>query len=212
MGGPIAKQMLEIENRPILRHTVELFRDLSFDVNIIIVINDDLKEVWKRYCRENDFEFRHILTSGGITRFHSVKNALKYVEPDGIVAIHDAVRPLATKEFITKLYQEIEKKGDALIPVVPVTDSLRMVTEQGSRHINREGIVSVQTPQLFRSDILLDSYRQPYSPDFTDDASVVEKAGYKVDVIDGERNNIKITTTEDLIIAKSLFFSRRSQD
>ena len=205
MGGPLAKQLMEIEGKPILRHTIELFLELSFDVEIIVVINSDLRDMWKSYCKENDFEFRYILTSGGLTRFHSVKNAVKYLERGGVVAVHDGVRPLATKGLIERLYTEIESK-DALIPVMPVVESLRHITE--SRHIDRDGIVSVQTPQLFRTDVLIDAYKQPYTPAFTDDASVAEATGYNVDITQGERYNIKITTPEDLLIAKAIFSSR----
>lgn len=212
MGGDIAKQMLEIDGKPILRHTVELFRDLSFDVEIIIVINSNLREEWKTYCRKSGFEFRHILVSGGITRFHSVKNAIKYLEPGGIVAVHDAVRPFASKELITRLYSKIEEGADAVIPVVPVTDSLRIMTDEGNRHVERDGMVSVQTPQIFRTEVLIESYMQPYDTSFTDDASVVERSGYKIEISEGERYNIKLTTAEDMTIAKAIFSSLYSQE
>ena len=207
MGADRPKQFLEIGGKPILRHTVERFLAFDPSVEIVLVLPKDRKEYWRTYCRENGFLERYSMVSGGITRFHSVQNALAYVG-SGIVAVHDAVRPLVTASLLARLYEEAETHA-AVVPVVPVSDSVRRVGkdaagEEISGPVDREGLVLVQTPQVFRSDVLKDAYRQPFRPSFTDDASVVEAAGHAVKLVPGERFNIKITTPGDLSLAESL--------
>lgn len=204
MGGSIAKQFMELEGKPIIVHTIERFLELSKISEIILVLPADYKQEWKDYCFENKFTFRHTLVSGGITRFHSVKNAIKYIEKGGVVAIHDGVRPFVATSFIEELYTIAGKEG-AVVPVVAPSDSMRIVEESGSSYItNRDNYVMVQTPQVFRTDILLEAYEQAYSPTFTDDASVVESMGVKIYLAQGKATNIKITKPEDLVLAKAL--------
>ncbi len=147
------------------------------------------------------------MVSGGITRFHSVQNALEYVKSDGIVAVHDGVRPLVGTDLLARLFAAAEAH-EAVIPVVPVSESVRRVSgdQEGemSEPVDRDGLVLVQTPQVFRADILKEAYRQPFRPSFTDDASVVEAAGHTVKLVPGERLNIKVTTPDDLSLADSL--------
>ncbi len=204
MGAEIPKQMLDLEGRPILRRCVELFMDLPFEVDIIISINPVLKDMWKQYCRENNFTFRHTLTEGGMTRFHSVRKALKYVPDGAVVAVHDAVRPLLRREEVISFFEAAEEHP-AVIPVLDVVDSMRHFdTEDGSRStiVPRSEYRLVQTPQIFHSEILHEAYRQPYLPEFTDDASVVEKTGTPLHFVKGSRFNIKLTTPEDMLFAK----------
>lgn len=203
MGGKVAKQFLEIGGKPIIVHTINNFRALSFPVEIIVVLPADYKDYWKKYCLENGFVFKHILVSGGITRYHSVKNALKFVERGGVVAVHDGVRPFASKEFIEQMYH-LADKWPAVIPFIKPSDSLRKIAENVSSVVNREEYVLIQTPQIFHSDILLDAYSGAYKPEFTDDASVVECAGNKIHLTPGSKVNFKITEPQDLIFAQAV--------
>lgn len=208
MGLAVPKQMLEIEGKPILRHTVERFLELDIQPRIIIVLPTDLKDGWKRYCAATGFLSRYDLPSGGITRFHSVQNALKYVEDGSIVAVHDAVRPFVSKSFLERLFVEAEDVP-ALVPAIGLTDSVREVNAENceSRALDRSALRLVQTPQMFHSEVLRKAYEAAYRPCFTDDASVVEAAGYKIKLTPGEKLNIKITTPEDLVAAKAIFSS-----
>ncbi len=204
MGGDIAKQFIEIKGKPIIVRTIERFLELSNRPEIILVLPDDYKQQWKDYCFENRFTFRHTLVSGGITRFHSVKSAVKHLKKDGIVAVHDGVRPFVEIDFLEGLYSIANKEG-AVIPVIEPCDSMRIKEEDGdSRIINRENYVMVQTPQVFHTDILIEAYKQAYSPIFTDDASVVESMGVKIYLTQGRATNIKLTKPQDLVLAKAL--------
>ena len=204
MGAAVPKQMLEIEGKPILRYTIEKFLSLPFEVKMILVMNKDAKESWKEYCRQSDFRFNHILVDGGITRFHSVKNGLKYVPSGAVVAVHDGVRPFISKAKLEEIYNLAEENG-ATIPCMKSIESMRMVDENGSYvYVDRDKYYSIQTPQIFKSDILLKSYEQPFSVEFTDDASVVEKSGFPLHFCEGTRYNIKITTPEDMGMAKAI--------
>jgi 2-C-methyl-D-erythritol 4-phosphate cytidylyltransferase len=204
MGGSVAKQFLELGGRPVIATTVERFLALSFPVEIILVIPAAYKEFWKEYCFEHNMNFRHTLVSGGLTRFHSVKNALKYVERGGLVAVHDGVRPFVTREFIEELY-DIADRERAVIPVLTPSESMRLINEDGSSCVtDRDRYLLVQTPQVFSSDILLDAYSRAYSPGFTDDASVVESTGIKIHLAEGKVTNIKLTRPEDMVLAKAI--------
>lgn len=210
MGGKTAKQFIELEGKPVLLRTIEMFRGLSPDINIILTLPQEYKEYWRTYCFENGLWFRHTIVSGGITRFHSVKNALEHVPEGAVVAVHDGVRPFVPHEMLVSLLgYNFEKEGVAgVIPVMPSIESMRIRTygedgmPNGSRTVNRDEYMFVQTPQVFDSTILKDCYKKPYSPTFTDDASVVESNGYKVATSPGSRFNIKLTTPEDLVMAR----------
>jgi 2-C-methyl-D-erythritol 4-phosphate cytidylyltransferase len=204
MGASVPKQFLPLDGKPILRHTVEKFLSLGREVEIITVIPSDGREYWKRYCEESGFLQRYIMPTGGITRFHSVQNALKYVPDGAVVAVHDGVRPFVEPDFLNTLIDEAEQ-NDAVIPVIPPVESVRTLETDGSSFaVDRSRYVLVQTPQVFKSEILKKAYAQPYSPAFTDDASVVEAAGFKVKLVPGSRNNIKLTTPEDLSLAEAI--------
>lgn len=204
MAADVPKQFLNLAGKPILRHTVERFLEIEGGVEIIVVLPTEYKEYWKEYCRREGFLPRYILPSGGITRFHSVQNALQYVPEGALVAVHDGVRPLVTAEFLERLYEEAEEHK----AVIPALHPVETVRQQGrgesSFLLDRNEILLVQTPQVFHSELLKKGYSQPYLPSFTDDASVVEAAGGKVKIVEGLRSNIKITTPADLKIAEAL--------
>ena len=201
MGGDIPKQFISVGGKPLLRHTIEKFLSLSFPVGIIVVINQEKKEYWKKYCQDYDFMDRYAIPSGGITRFHSVQNALQYLPDDSVVAIHDGVRPFVTKEFLEEMFRQGEELGNAIPAIAPV-ETVREVSGPESYILRRDDIRLIQTPQVFRSEVIKAAYKLPYDPKFTDDASVVEAAGYRINLVNGLRYNIKITTPEDLEIAK----------
>ena len=203
MGADRPKQFLEIGGKPILRHTVERF--LAFDpgLEIVLVLPAAQKDWWRGYCRESGFLERYTMVSGGITRFHSVQNALKYVGNDGAVAVHDGVRPLVSQPLLERLFKAAESY-EAVVPVVPVVESVRQAEGEGSVPVSRDGLVLVQTPQVFDARVLKAAYRQPFSPAFTDDASVVEAAGGSIRLVEGDRFNLKITTPDDLALATEL--------
>ncbi|MBQ6073396.1 MAG: 2-C-methyl-D-erythritol 4-phosphate cytidylyltransferase [Bacteroidales bacterium] len=206
MGADRPKQFLEIGGKPILRHTIERFLNFDPGMEIIVVLPSDGKEWWRDYCRRSSFLERYSMVSGGITRFHSVQNALRYVGEEGLVAIHDGVRPLVGRSLIERLFSAAASTG-AAIPAVPVVESVRRVENEKSVPVDRNGLVTVQTPQVFDAALLKAAYRQPFSTAFTDDASVVEASGKEVHVVPGERFNIKITTPEDLVLAEELLGS-----
>ncbi|MHC1689721.1 MAG: 2-C-methyl-D-erythritol 4-phosphate cytidylyltransferase [Bacteroidales bacterium] len=206
MGGEIAKQFLMLGDKPILLHTIEAFLSLSFPVEIILVVPASLRDYWKNFYKEQRLSFKHTLVNGGITRFHSVKNAMKYVPEGALVAVHDGVRPFVSKDFLESLFAEADEKR-AVIPAVKVVDSLRYTDEDGSRPVERDKYVSIQTPQIFHSELLLDAYSQAYNPAFTDDASVVESRGTKIYLTEGRMVNIKITRPEDLTLAQAILIS-----
>lgn len=203
MGGTIPKQFIEIDGKPILRHTIEQFLSLSFDVEVILVLSDEMKGYWKEYCRISDFLPHYYLPSGGITRFHSVKNGLEYVPDGAIVAIHDGVRPFVSKAFLESCFLQAEVYP-AIIPAIIPVDTVREKTDRSSYQIDREKLVLVQTPQIFHSEVIKEAYKQPYKSHFTDDASVVESYGVELKLIEGLRYNIKITTPDDLLLAEAM--------
>lgn len=204
MGGDIPKQMLELCGVPVLRRTLNLFLDLPFEVHVIISINMTVKSMWVDYCRKEGLMLRYVLVSGGMTRFHSVRKTMKYLPDGALVAVHDAVRPLLRKEDIIRLYEEGEQYP-AVVPVLPVTDTMRVLAPDGdSSMVDRSQYRLVQTPQVFHSEILKRAYDTAYSPDFTDDASVVEKSGVPLHLTAGSRFNFKLTTPEDMTLAEAV--------
>lgn len=205
MGGPIAKQFIQLEGKPVLLHTIDFFRDLDCKPELLVVLPDEYKDYWKKYCTANALWFRHTLVTGGITRFHSVKNALAHISEGALVMVHDGVRPFVDKAMIDRLFSAMNEDIAGVIPVLPMVDSMRrIIGEEQTEIVDRSLFVTVQTPQLFSSAKLKHAYSQAYSPLFTDDASVVESAGYKIATVEGSRANIKITTPEDLVIGAAI--------
>jgi len=206
MGTEIPKQFLELNGKPVLMHSIERFKAFNNSIEIITVLPENQLRYWTEIQREYSFTISHTLVKGGISRFYSVRNGLKYVDEKSLVAIHDGVRPLVSIATIKRCFDAAGKYGNA-IPVVCPADSLRMVTDQGSLPVNRQHIKQIQTPQVFRAELIKKAYLQDYRPEFTDDATVLEKTGEKIILVEGNRENIKITNPEDLIIAEALFQS-----
>jgi len=205
MNSVIPKQFLEINGSPIIFYAIKAFLLYNPDIKIIITLPENQFKYWEELIFNKKFDINHTLVKGGNTRFHSVKNALQYVPNNSIVAIHDAVRPLASINTITKAF-EMAKKFDAAIPTILPCDSIRIKTENLTKAINRSTVMLVQTPQVFISDKIKLAYNIEYSDAFTDDASVYESVkGNTVKTTEGNIENIKITNPIDIIIAEALF-------
>lgn len=204
MGGPQPKQFLELAGRPVLMHTLEAFDRWDASARLIVVLPEDQIDTWKRLCEAHVFGRIHRVVAGGETRFHSVRNGLGAVASDGLIAVHDGVRPLVAPSVIAACFAAAAD-GGAAVPVVPVVESVREVDADGdSRPVDRTRLRVVQTPQVFRADVLRAAYCLPYDPRFTDDASVVEASGVAVRLVPGNRENIKLTTPMDLLLAEQL--------
>jgi 2-C-methyl-D-erythritol 4-phosphate cytidylyltransferase len=210
MGGEKPKQFLELEGKAILHKTIEVFLQACPDINVITVLPSDYLGYWREYCLERNFICPQILVSGGITRFHSVRNALAKVPEGAIVAVHDGVRPLVTEGLVKTMFERAEEVP-ALIPVIPCIDTMKVLEKKGNELVSVPGAVAdrsvlfgAQTPQMFHSEIIKKAYSMAYDTSFTDDASVVEKYGKSLSYVVGERLNIKITTQEDLVLAKAI--------
>ncbi len=202
MGTEIPKQFLELAGKPVLMLTIQIFCDYDPDCELILVLPEKHWEFWSGLCLKHSFSIVHQVVSGGKTRFDSVRNGLKLIQDEGIVFIHDGVRPLVSSETLQRCFETAIKNGNA-IPVLPVTESLRKSDGKQTISVDRSLYFNVQTPQTFRSEQILEAFRQNYDPAFTDDASVVEKAGYSIALVDGNPENIKITSPTDLIIAEA---------
>ncbi len=206
MGKEIPKQFLELSGKPILMHTIEKFTKSFSDIKIILALPENQIDFWEELCFKHQFQAGGIqLTKGGKTRFESVKNALRFITEKGIVAIHDGVRPLVSKSTIINCINKAASSG-AAIPVTNVVESLRFYSKSDntSKAVPRSSYKNVQTPQCFSTEIILKAYEQPYNENFTDDASVVEALGYSIQLVEGNVENIKITTTTDLALAEIL--------
>jgi 2-C-methyl-D-erythritol 4-phosphate cytidylyltransferase len=203
MGMDTPKQYLELTGRPVLMHTIERFREFNDSIEIITVLPENQLRFWNDLRKKYDFDIPHTLVKGGSKRFISVKHGLEFVNSPGLVAIHDGVRPLVRKETIKRCFETAEKYGNA-IPVISPADSLRYEEEEGNKPINRMHVKQVQTPQVFDVAKIKKAYLQAFDPSFTDDATVLEKTGETIHLVEGNRENIKITNPEDLFIAQTL--------
>lgn len=197
MGMALPKQFLPLAGKPVLYHTVKAFADAYEDMNIILVLPEDQLSYAQIVLQAFQERIDVTIVSGGETRFHSVQNGLKAVEGDAVIFVHDGVRPIITKELIQKCYVQAIEKGSA-IPAVAVTDSIRLIQGDTNQPVDRTKLRSIQTPQTFRSEILLPAFEQVYRDEFTDEATVVEMAGHEVHLIEGDKKNIKLTTPEDM--------------
>lgn len=202
MGGDVPKQFQLLGNQPVLMHTLQRFADDCKDLQIILVLPQEQIEYWSDLGEKYHFGVEHWIVAGGETRFHSVQSGLAQIPDDaeGVVAVHDGVRPLVSREVIEKCFEEARRKK-AVVPVVPVVESLRHVSDGA---VPRADYRLVQTPQTFDIQLLKQAYLQPFSKDFTDDASVVEAFGHPISMVEGNRENIKLTTPFDLRIAETL--------
>lgn len=208
MQSALPKQFLPLNGRPLMFYTLEAFAKSHANPYIIVVMHPDFHDHWRQLCTTYRFEIPHELVAGGSTRFHSVKNGFDAItDNDAIIAVHDAVRPLTAPQIVDHAYQYAETYGNAVV-AVKSRDSVRRVIGKKSSALKREEIYLVQTPQTFRYSQLKTAYEQPYNDNFTDDASVVEAAGYDINLIEGNDTNIKITFPEDIAIAE-LLLSRK---
>lgn len=206
MGGEVPKQFLPINGKPVLMRTMEAFHQFDEQIEIILVLPVAQQEYWKALCEEYTFALPYRLADGGETRFHSVKNGLDTIPigEEGLVGVHDGVRPFVSAEVIARCYAEAARSG-AVVPVIDVVETVRRLEGEGrSTTVNRDDYKLVQTPQVFSLSLLKEAYAQPYVSAFTDDASVVEALGHEVNLVQGNRENIKITTPFDLVVAEAI--------
>jgi 2-C-methyl-D-erythritol 4-phosphate cytidylyltransferase len=207
MGGSIPKQFQLLKGKPVLWHSVKAFIDAFEDIHIILVI----AEIYTARAESIINEFPHrkfSIAAGGETRFHSVKNGLGLVKENSIVFVHDGVRCLVTPKLIRRCYDETIKSGNA-VPAIAATDTIRIETTEGNMQVEREKVKIIQTPQTFSSDNLKEAFLQDYDPYFTDEASVIERKGTKINLIEGETSNIKITRPVDLLVAEKILQERK---
>lgn len=205
MGGDIPKQFIPVKGKPVLMRTLEAFYAYDKQMELILVLPADQQDYWKQLCQTYGFALPHRIATGGETRFHSVKNGLALIDgEEGVVGVHDGVRPFVSHEVIASCYDSAVEK-EAVIPVIDVVETLRLLTgEEESETVPRASYKLVQTPQVFTVRLLKQAYEQAYTPLFTDDASVVETLGHTVYLIPGNRENIKLTTPFDLKVAEAL--------
>jgi len=205
MGSDIPKQFLPIGGKPVLMRTLERFREYSEDLQIILVLPEAQQDYWQDICQKYNFQVEYLLANGGQTRFHSVQNGLALVPDDaeGVVGVHDGVRPFPSIEVIRNCF-ETARTAKAVIPVIPVVETVRHLEKEGSVTVPRGEYRLVQTPQTFDIQLLKAANHQPYNDGFTDDASVVESYGYQITLVEGNRENIKITTPYDIVVAEAL--------
>ncbi|MCP3895805.1 MAG: 2-C-methyl-D-erythritol 4-phosphate cytidylyltransferase [Bacteroides sp.] len=203
MGSELPKQFLLMAAKPVLMHTLEAFHRYDEAMQLIVVLPLEQQSYWKQLCSDYHFTLNHLIVDGGETRFHSVQNGLMLVQEPGLVAVHDGVRPFVSQEVIARCYEAAETQL-AAIPVIDVFETVRHLTPQGSETVNRDDYKLVQTPQVFEVGLLKNAYSQAYSTHFTDDASVVEALGVSITLVEGNRENIKITTPFDLKMGSAL--------
>jgi len=200
MGNVIPKQFIEIAGKPILLRTLENFYSFDVEMDIILVLPKHEIETWNLICKTFDCKIKHRVVEGGATRFDSVKNGLNLAMDNAVIAIHDGVRPFVSHKTINNCFEMAIQCGTA-VPFVDIVDSIRIKTNNGNVAFDRSQIKAVQTPQVFQSEVLLKAYSQSYQNTFTDDASVVERL-FPISLVEGNKENIKITTPFDLQVAE----------
>ncbi len=201
MQSDLPKQFMLLQGRPVLMHTIEAFYNSEIKPEIILVLNVDFHSYWEELCIKYNFQIPCQLVKAGSNRFYSVKNGLKAIKGRAIVAIHDAVRPLVSARLIKDTFEQSMNFGTA-VAALKSQDSVRQLNGESTVHLNREDIYLIQTPQVFKSNILIKAYKQDYRNEFTDDASVVERSGVNIHLVEGENRNLKITFPEDIHLAE----------
>jgi len=202
MGSEIPKQFLLLNDYPVLMRAISCFTAYDETMTVILVLPESQIGYWDELCKIHEFSLVHQVVKGGETRFHSVQNGLNVLPDADLVAIHDGVRPLVSRITIENCFNIAAKNGSA-IPVLPVDETLRIGSPEESKTVDRRLYYTVQTPQVFRLAILKEAYTQDWIPEFTDDASVIEKKGYHVTMVPGNRENLKITHPDDLSFASA---------
>lgn len=202
MGNELPKQFLLLDGKPILLYAIDAFTESFSDISINLVIPAQYIEYTRELLQNFGYNREINIIEGGSTRFHSVKNGIRDAGEDDVIFVHDAVRCLVSPELVQRCFEKASSEGSA-IPVIPIKDSMRRIDPDGhSEVISRENLFAVQTPQTFKSSILLPAFEVEYQKIFTDEATVVEHAGHKIFTVEGEEQNIKITFPEDLLYAK----------
>ncbi|MBC8320949.1 MAG: 2-C-methyl-D-erythritol 4-phosphate cytidylyltransferase [Bacteroidetes bacterium] len=202
VGDGLPKQFMLLGGEPLLFHTFNSFLFLN-DVKFTLVLNPKFIDYWNNLCSSSGFAIPHDIVEGGPARFHSVKSGLKNIPPNSLVLIHDAARPFASKETIIRVIDIATRKGNA-VPAIEVNDSVREVYGPNNKIIDRNRIRVIQTPQAFHSSLIKRAYNQTYNVDFTDDASVLESLGEKINLVAGNPENIKISNPVDLIFGEGI--------
>lgn len=202
------KQFLELNGRPILMHTLDVFDQSNLNITIVLVLPQDHIETWKALIARHDFSVPHQITPGGQTRFISVANGLAQISGPGLVAIHDGARPLVSNEVIARTFDQARINGSG-VAAVKVKDSIRQLIDNKNQAVDRNQFYAVQTPQTFDIELIKRAFDKASSDQFTDDASVLEAAGKEIVLVEGSYSNIKITTPEDLHIAQAILESRK---
>ncbi len=205
MGGKLPKQFLTLKEKPILLRTIASFFNFDPTAQILITLPDDWISYWKELCREHSFDVKHQIIAGGVERYDSIKNALSHAEGQNVL-VHDGVRPLVSSDLIKRVVEGISKTNGA-VPAIPIKSSLRKGTHSKSNSVDRSLFWEVQTPQGFSKETLIEAYDQPFDSTITDDASLVERMGHSIVLVEGEEKNIKITTPFDLLIASKILES-----
>jgi 2-C-methyl-D-erythritol 4-phosphate cytidylyltransferase len=203
MGNAMPKQFLPLCGIPVLAHSIRVFVSAIPGVHIVLVLPPDQLSYAQIVLQSLTEPIDVAIVPGGETRYHSVQNGLNVIDGEGIVFIHDGARPLVSQELIIRCMEQAIKKGSA-IPAIPVTDSMRITDGEDSSPISRDNLRIIQTPQTFRTEIILPAFKQGYNTRFTDEATVLEAWGTEVFLVEGERRNIKVTTPEDMVIAEAL--------
>jgi 2-C-methyl-D-erythritol 4-phosphate cytidylyltransferase len=203
MKSDLPKQFLEVAGKPVLMHTFEAFLSYDETLEFVLVLPENTFDYWKGQCLKHNFRHPHHLAVNGPTRFHSVKSGLKHIPDEALVAIHDGVRPLVSRQTIERVFHFAEKFGNA-VPVIAVNESMRITDHALSQPLPREKVRIVQTPQCFRADLIKKAYNRNYNEAFSDDATLLETDGHRIYLVDGNPENIKITAPTDLKIAAAL--------
>lgn len=204
MQSSVPKQFISLAGKPVLLHTLEVFRKYDPKIRLVVVLPESYIDYWKGYCNTHGYDSGDAWVPGGRERFFSIKNALEICGEDDVIAVHDGVRPFVSEKVIAEVFKVAEECGTA-IPVIPVTETLRVFDSGGdSKMVDRSLYRIVQTPQAFQRDIIINAYRNDFQLGFTDDASVVEHSGISVTLVDGNDANIKITTPAHLQYAEVL--------
>ena len=207
MGSVIPKQFLPLLGKPMLCHAIESFAQAMPGIHLILVLPANQVGSAQTVLRSYIGNIDVTTVAGGETRYHSVQNGLKQITGEGVVFVHDGARPLISGELIMRCYEQAIEKGSA-VPVIPLVESARIVDGEQSKPLDRENLRIVQTPQTFRTEVILPAFRQAYIPSFTDEATVLEAFGTTVHLIDGMPDNIKVTTPNDMIVAEALLNAR----
>ena len=209
MGNALPKQFLPLCGRPVLSYSINAFIEVFPDINIILVLPEQMLSYANIVLQTLKKPIDATIVSGGPTRFHSVKNGLRAINEPGIVFIHDGARPLIDAALLTRCLEGAIAAGSA-IPAIAVAESMRMATAEGTIPVDRDQLRIIQTPQTFKTEIILPAFGQEHSTAFTDEATVLEAWGGKVSLVVGDKRNIKITTPEDMLVAEALLKAKAS--